>query len=716
MLQLSMRFSTRILYIIHIAMLILLPLAMFHKTSELFELNKITLIYIASIIVFSVSLYIHYRHKYINLPRILVLPLFIFIVSQLIATLLSTDIHTSLFGYYGRFNGGLFSLLAYSSIVYSLIILFQLLDKECVNKFKSIWFLFTLITSFIVVIWGLPGLFGKDLSCLLFTKTFSNNCWTEMFKPAERMFSTLGQPNWLGSYLLISMFTGIGYFIYKFKDSTVVQKLLFYIWFFTIFFGLLSTRSRSTLLAFILLLPILLLLLIYAHIRKIRSINKKGLTLIFFLMLIVSLFKKTGISSIDKYVPSLYSPKATVVNGSSNIETPILVTDSFDIRKVVWKGAIDIIKNNLITGTGPETFAYTYYRYRPQEHNLTSEWDYVYNKAHNEILNIFAGSGLVGISGYFIYVISTSLFMLIVIKRFISKKDPVFFIYSGLFLAWLSIHITNFFGFSTTVINWYFFIIPVFFYDFSSKNSIILKDSQRKNHVLVAIPLFLLSTYCIIRVILFYSADLLYSKSEVYESNNMYYDRYLMLSKALSLHYEPIYEDKFAYSTAQLALIISATEGPNSNTVRDLMNQADRANLNTLRLSPKNVFYWRTRAKIMYLFDTIDETNKYYDAGLQAIKRAIDLAPTDPRLYYTYATIEMMHNQDKRMTEQKKKNITDLYLKSIQLKPNYREARIALAEWYEKLGENKKAKENYKYIIENINPLDKEAEEAILRN
>ena len=51
-------------------------------------------------------------------------------------------------------------------------------------------------------------------------------------------------------------------------------------------------------------------------------------------------------------------------------------------------------------GTGVETFAYSYGFVRPIAHNLTSEWDYVYNKAHNEYFNYLALTGFLGLGAY----------------------------------------------------------------------------------------------------------------------------------------------------------------------------------------------------------------------------------------------------------------------------------------------------------------------------
>jgi len=84
-------------------------------------------------------------------------------------------------------------------------------------------------------------------------------------------------------------------------------------------------------------------------------------------------------------------------------------TESGEIRKLVWKGAINIWKDYPLTGSGPETFALLFPKYKPPEHNLTSEWDFVYNKAHNEYLNYLATTGLLGTLFYLILILSSLL-------------------------------------------------------------------------------------------------------------------------------------------------------------------------------------------------------------------------------------------------------------------------------------------------------------------
>lgn len=124
------------------------------------------------------------------------------------------------------------------------------------------------------------------------------------------------------------------------------------------------------------------------------------------------------------------------------------ITDSEAIRMPVWKGAIKIWQRYLIFGSGVETFAYSYYLDRPAEHNLLSEWDFLYNKAHNEYLNILATTGSLGFLSY-LSLLGGTIWLI--------KKNP------SLLGAYVSILVTNFFGFSVVIIGLYFFLIPAFY-------------------------------------------------------------------------------------------------------------------------------------------------------------------------------------------------------------------------------------------------------------
>ena len=143
------------------------------------------------------------------------------------------------------------------------------------------------------------------------------------------------------------------------------------------------------------------------------------------------------------------------------------VSESIDIRKIVWKGAVNLGLQYPLFGTGVETFAYSYYFVRPVEHNLTSEWDYLYNKAHNEYLNFFATTGVFGLATYLLY-----LGAVITLGLYWSYKSASL-LQLSLLVAWITILISNFFGFSTTTINLYFYLIPALLYGLE-----LLKDNK----------------------------------------------------------------------------------------------------------------------------------------------------------------------------------------------------------------------------------------------
>src|SRR3989344_7593021 len=187
------------------------PLLMYHKTSEIFEFNKMLFIYYITLIIgcLWVVRMIMYK-KIIFRNTVLTIPLLLFLTSQIISTYTSIDRHTSLFGYYGRFNGGLLSVISYVMLYFAFVSNIDFTDAlNRVTFFLKI----SLVSSVLVILWGFPSKFGFDLSCLVFTGSANVSCWTNEFQPAVRMFSTLGQPNWLGAYLVVNFLFALFFYL-----------------------------------------------------------------------------------------------------------------------------------------------------------------------------------------------------------------------------------------------------------------------------------------------------------------------------------------------------------------------------------------------------------------------------------------------------------------------------------------------------------------------
>ena len=715
------------------------PILMSKDTSELFEFNKMLFIYSVTVLIAFLWLLKMVVNKKIILKKtFLDIPIIVFFLSQLISTIFSLDRHTSLFGYYGRFNGGLLSMLSYIILYYAFI-------SNQINVEKTLKAILT--SSLFVILWAIPGKFGHDLTCLLFTGQFNNSCWdntTLAFRPELRAFSTLGQPNWLGAYLAVTFFIGI-YFLLKYQISNIKyqndkskiknffwEKYLIPIYLFLNFSMILFSRSRSAIFAVI----VGLMLFISYYSLFIKTNIKKILIILVVVTVLPVLFFKTGVEKVDKYLDLknlssiVYHQKSTINPPSSIVQTD--VTESFDIRKIVWQGAWDLGLKYPLFGTGVETFAFSYNFVRPIAHNLTSEWDYVYNKAHNEYLNYLATTGFVGLGGYLCFIVAFIIYVIKKIKNQRSNiKDTVqnskivknlrslnldlsFDILTlSLFCGWLTILITNFFGFSTTTIQLFFYLIPAFIIGSNSSyppSSYRLTPNSLSFFQKLFIFLLLSSTiYLLSSIVVYYLADVNYSYGTKYAKVSDQQKAASYFEKALKLRQEPVYEDRFSASLAYLSALASLQN--QKDPAKQIAALSDSYNRKTVQAYPKNVFYWKTRAKNMYYFYQVTGNENELLQGVEALKTARKLYPTDPKIPYTLALYySTLYDSSKNNLE--KNNWQRLSLseidKTINLKSNYREAYLFKGQLLKKYGQTGEAKKVFEYILENFDKNDAE--------
>ena len=431
-------------------------------------------------------------------------------------------------------------------------------------------------------------------------------------------------------------------------------------------------------------------------------------------LLIAILLFKTGIGKIDSVLtfrPTVKTP-AQAVSKPQEAQLSSEITESLDIRKIVWKGAIELGLKYPLFGTGVETFAYSYYFVRPVEHNLTSEWDYLYNKAHNEYLNYLATTGFLGLTAYLLLIGSIIYIFIRSILLPAKKQAETTLLITALFSAYITILITNFFGFSTTTINLFFFIlIPG---TFLAKEAIFTKDLSKSVSFYGFIASSITLLYLLVNLILYFVADTDYALGNNYARTGDYQQAASYLNKALSLHYEHVYQDKYSYYLANLAFI--AAYQKQNQLVSKLMNLATFYNSQTLVVSSQNVNYWKTRGKNDYLFYQIKLDKKYLADGVSALNQAENLAPTDPKLPYSLAIYYSLLN-DEEKDKDKKALYKTLSLnnidKSIELKNDYRDAYFLKAQLLKKYGQKEKASQALEFILQKINPQDTEVKKEL---
>jgi len=704
------------------ALFIIVPLILTPWNYELFEFNKMLTVYaLTAIIVGGWGVKMILRGRMIFRRTFWDIPLLIFLISQFLSFFFSIDRHTSFWGYYSRFNGGLLSIICYSLLYWSFI---SNMDK---NNSQSV-IRNSLIAATLVAAYGIAEHFGIDAKY-----------WVQDVK--NRVFSTLGQPNWLAAWLvgLAPLTWGFALNL-KFKKENL--KSYFYFLLFTFYFlTLLFTRSRSGLLGFGMAFLVFWGLVFVLNRQEWKKILQPFLIFTFSILLFTFAFGRDWvpgakqISSLTKKricvilsncqtQPTTSNQQPTTSNQqpatSSQQPAAILISESGDIRKVVWKGAVEIWRHYPIFGTGPETFAYSYYWYRPREHNDLSEWDFLYNKAHNEYLNYAATTGSFGLLAYIFLIGSFLLWSLkklktqisklktttknLKLKRFkISDEDLTFeFLHLSFLSGFLSIVVTNFFGFSVVPVQLLFFLFPAFAVSLESHPENIPEKSKAISPPKWQIILTIFAVlYFIFYIFKYWRADTFFASGEKLNKAGYYDQAFNALQQAIKLRScEPVYHDELAWSAANLAVLTSQQGATLSGQFTELaLKESDRA----LKTSPYNLNFWKTRAKIGFKLANIDP--KYYQLALQALLRGAELAPTDPKIRYNLALVYLTLGQN----QQAIKTLQE----TIQLKPNYEDPRYALALIYEQAGEKQKAKEQLEYILKYINPASERAKEKL---
>lgn len=641
-----MKFTSKIINYLYLVLLFFTPLIFTSWNSELFELPKMYFVYSITILIVLFHL-INTIHRVVPFfkKNILTLPLFLFLASQVLSNIFSIDPHTSFFGYYSRLNGGLLSIISFSLL---LLILPIYLNGKFLKQIINV----SLLSGFLVSIYAIAQHFGID-----------NNKWIQDVQ--SRVFSSLGQPNWLAAYLCLLLPIGLYKNISEYNKKHITTSL-FALINISFYISILFTKSKSGIISAAISLSIFLIvyLLKFQKSQKnnppflreeVRSSEQVGFVLILFTIFTLSSFIiKNPIS--DKLFPSSITTPVSPTTSTSSLN----ITASEDIRKIVWAGSIDLWKKFPFFGTGVETFAYSYYWTRPVSHNLTSEWDFLYNKAHNEYLNYLATTGAIGLLTYAAFIIFS---FILVLK---SNSDPLFKL--ALCTSLISILITNAAGFSVVIVSLYFFILPALS---QTQNEISAKTIKPKTTFFTNLLIFALIGFALFLIqknIFYYLADIAYSKASSADEKSDFQTAYENINTAVSFRSnEPTYLIKMATITSQIAA--SAHISKEEELVSKLIDKSTNYANVAVNISPTNTNFWKERAQVYYYLSTIKP--EYFQESISSLLKVAALAPTDAKTFYLIGQFLEIGND--------KDNAAVYYQKAIDLKSNYDHAYFSLA-------------------------------------
>ena len=604
------------------AAFIFTPFLFLAHQSELFELPKMAFLYFCASIVGSIWIVRMIRGHGALPPKTIALPLLVVLGATGLTTLTSLDPHMSLYGYYSRFHGGFLSIVTYAVLACATATFF---DRTLLYRL-----LIGIVASTVIIsLWGIGSKFGLDPSCAIMTGRMQeivqlnkDTCWAANFNPHDRIFSTLGQANWLAGYLVMVLpfaFWGIIILRGWKRFTSIVTVLLFLL---TLFF----TQSRGGFAA--------------------------GLTSIVVFGLLLRW--KMTVFVLTPILPTLFIFRDILLQRM----------DTIIIRLSVWSAALDIFRTHPVFGTGPETFALAFDTVRPLSHLTTPEWDFLYNKAHNELLNIAGTMGLVGLAAYGCFV---GWIFWIILKHLSDTSSPHRLFGITILSSLGSGFVQAFFGFSITVQALLFFHLPVFFYLFTHHS--LDTDSEYPpminwRHQAVSIGIAMIGLILIGRVFIFLSADAQFAEGKKSAGMGDLQQTLNHDKQAIALQpNEPVYLDEYTYASALAAA-----------SIRDpaLRMTWEKRSLDAWRrlvsTRPNDSRTWKTG---MQMYEQLSKNNTaYLEDAIAAGRRAEKLAPHDLKVKLALAELYMQKNAIGAARE--------LAAQAHALKPDYPEATITV--------------------------------------
>lgn len=416
----------KVLYVLlevtYLTVFFAIPLAMawFLPTDNVFELNKIvlfrSLVYVFFVLTLAKALFFPSKQKFSG--RYLI-PVLVLLVFGAVSLFFSVDPANSYFGLSDR-QQGYRSLLFYAWWFF--LLFYNLATAVDIEKKINRIFWVIMGSSFLVCLYGILQILGIDFIA-----------WTEPPFITHRVTSTLGQPNYLGSYLLLLIpLTIYGWvkhrnFYWRFALAILLLMQLI---------TLVITSSRS---AWLGLLGALALLVFWNLTRfwpKLSAPRKRGLVLISLLSVLL-----LGLLLLqNNYIGSRLRGMTDFKGGS--------VSARFNF----WSGAWGSFLQKPLMGYGLENQGREFIKYYQVDWAQTGFVNASTNRAHNIILDILLTGGLVGLLVYtWLY---SSFFRWASQARTDSKYRFWLEVLMAAVLAYL---ISLFFGFAVVVTEIYFF-------------------------------------------------------------------------------------------------------------------------------------------------------------------------------------------------------------------------------------------------------------------
>ncbi len=359
-----------------LVMTFLIPLIISRSTYDQFDLPKIVFFRIftlALVFVYALKILLEKKGKvWFNSYLFVIVA---FLVSLIISTIFSVDVPTAIFGKYRRYDG-LITFFNYFIMLFLIIQVFRHFNQiTLVIKVSA-------LAAAISSIYGIMQFFGHDI----FT-------WAQVPFEVTRSFSTLGNPALLAGYLLVVFPLSLSLSL---SSKKLWETALYSFSTFLIFFCLVTTFNRTGWVATVIAVITFFAFLLYYLVKKV--VPKE--VIINFLLIGFLLF--LFILAINFYSErSKTSPMKLVERAKTMVK--IEPAGTFSTRLEIWTAALRMVKKSPFFGLGPDTFRLTSRTYQTLKYAHLSP-TVVADNAHNYFLHLAAGTGIIGVTLFYLFV------------------------------------------------------------------------------------------------------------------------------------------------------------------------------------------------------------------------------------------------------------------------------------------------------------------------
>ncbi len=400
--------QTLILIVLFVTPFVYLPLGFY---SDYFYAPKV-LFYQGVVVIFIILLLFHRKEirKTFKLDMINVF-LIMYFSFLIISTVFAMDVFVAITGNPRRVEG-----LSTMTIYFMLFIM----ARNSAMLTKKHMFVLLMIGA-IISIYGILQTFGVDP----FPRDYIRHNWT-------RAFSTIGNPNFLGSYLVLLLPFATDFFVrHKHKWALLLYAILFY--------TLLATMTRGAWVGAGLSHALYFLLLV-----KNKQFNKRRFTQ-YVVVTVIVLLTYNGLTD-NGFLARLLSIQQDVNNliGNEGIE------HLGSSRMFIWLRGLELVKARPLFGYGLENVGNAFLEFYRTDILDHFNRIVIPDKAHNEYLHIALTTGVFGLISYL-------LFLVAIIKKSMTKLYDSE-LQLALFVAIIGYLIQAFFNISVVSVAYVFWI------------------------------------------------------------------------------------------------------------------------------------------------------------------------------------------------------------------------------------------------------------------